>query len=104
MSEGAKPEVKEPSGVFIPTAVLVALGLAFGGLVATYVFTTKVEFLGYTQEAGRRVTVVEETVKHHDKAIERLDRTTQAIDQNVRTLMTEQGVPADKIAVPQEKP
>lgn len=102
MSE-VKPDAK-PTGVFVPLPVLVALGLGFAGLLATYVFVNKVEFLSHAQAESDRVTVVEQTVKHHDKAIERLDARTEAIDLNVRTLMTEQGVPAEKITVPQEKP
>lgn len=97
------PQPKREGGVFLSGSVILTLALAFAALVATYIFATKAELALHAMHESERTTVVEQTVKHHDEQIGELKEMVKAVDQNVRTLMTEQGVPANKIAVPKEK-
>jgi hypothetical protein len=103
MSDDAKITAPKPDGVHIPTPALIALLLAFGGVVAAYVFVSKVEFLNHARAESNRITVVEETSKHHNEALHDLKSSVQAIDQNVRTLMIQQGVPDQMIVAPKEE-
>lgn len=84
-------------GVTIPSSVLWSLIFAAAGIAVTYIFATKLELAGVAQAASTRITVVEETVKHHDEALSEIKQRTESLDDNVRTMMIQQGIPSNKI-------
>lgn len=92
-------------GIKLPWAAIGTLLAISAGIIATYVFVTKPELQKHTLEESERVTVIEQTEKHHDEAISELKDDVKdvkasmgAVEFNVRTMLQEVGVPDRRIA------
>jgi hypothetical protein len=91
---------KDDDGVFLPLPLVITLLCAVASIGVAYIFATKAELANHAKVDGERIVVLEETTKHHDMAIEEIKRAVQAVDQNVRTMLIEQGVPTNRIVRP----
>jgi hypothetical protein len=79
------------------------------GLVTKFVYATKAELVEHAAKEGERVTVVEQTEKHHDDSIAELKKDVKdtradvgAVLENVNTVLREIGVSERRIAKPKK--
>lgn len=79
-------------GLYLPTSVVLFLVGAAASVGVAYIFATKGELAAHELEESNRVTIIEETEKHHDEAIQEMKETLRAVDDNVRSLLIHQGV------------